>query len=202
MKFLLRDGAEGYKEVEGEPFSKNDPNKQYRPWAVTLEGRVVYSEWKSQPVGLAGVVDLVFSRKLGQAPLKSYDKAASQMRRREFETAMSLDAAAHPECCRTAVNRVSDGLRAYLTERTETLRSLPEENDRKNALVHADEVVRSRCFSDTGSGMLGSSQAGKDLPKGGALYMALQTLNGNDIAKILGIQVTFANKLAEELGYP
>lgn len=191
MPYLLKDGAEGYKEMPGEPFSKE---QQFRPWALTPDGRVVYSEWKPQPGGMQGIMELVLGKMHGKAALRSYDQTTSQMRRREFETAMAKDAAGHPECSMTAVNLVSDGLRAYLKEREGT-------HSRENIAKEADDCVKARCYNDTGSGRLGTTGDAAKLSSGEGLQHALEVLQGNDIAKILGIQVAFANTLSKKLGY-
>jgi hypothetical protein len=119
MRYLLKDSAEGYKEVEGEPFTRD---QQFRPWALTPDGRVVYSEWKAQRGDISGMMDLVLGKMHGKAALRFYDRATSQMRRREFETAMAQDAANHPECCMDAVNSVSEGLRRLMTKQISALR--------------------------------------------------------------------------------
>jgi hypothetical protein len=191
MRYLLKDSAEGYKEVEGEPFTRD---QQFRPWALTPDGRVVYSEWKAQRGDISGMMDLVLGKMHGKAALRFYDRATSQMRRREFETAMAQDAANHPECCMAAVNSVSEGLRKYLAERKLTLNAAQVDDE-------ADKCVKTRCYSNTGSGRLGTESGRDALGEGAALAKALQTLHGNDIAKILGIQVAFANTLSKTLGF-
>lgn len=192
MTYLMKDDAVGYKEVQGQPLDGR--NQPYRPWGLTPDGQVVFSEWKPGRDGLTGMMELVLGKMHGKAALRSYSKAVSQTRRREFETALARDAAAHPECAMPAVNLVSAGLRAYLLERESA-------HPREKVLKDADSCVKARCYNDTGSGRLGTNGDAAGLPGGSALENAMRTLEGNDIAKILGIQVAFANTLSKTLGY-
>jgi hypothetical protein len=192
MKYLLRDDNAGFKQMEGEPL---DSQKQpLRPWSLTPDGRVVYSEWKKQGSGLQGIFELSLGGMQGKTTLKSYDKLASQTRRREFETELARDAAAHPDCYRPAVDLVSQGLTEYVEDRTRNRTD-------KNVIDEAGAVVKARCYNNTGSGRLGTSAAATGITGAEAWQRALDTLRGGDIAKILGIQTALANKLTEKLGF-
>jgi len=188
VKYLLRDDEKGFKEVDGEPLN-------LRPWALTADGRVVWGEWKSNGGGgLTGIMQLAYGGMKTKVGLRTYDKSVSQTRRREFETALARDAAAHPECCIESVNRVSEGLKAYVAERGVARKDV-------DTLAAADDVVKARCYNDTGSGRLGTISQKNALGAGAAWRIALDVLGGTDIAKILGIQVCFANTLSKTLGY-
>ncbi len=65
MTYLMKDANTGYKEVEGQPLdSRNQP---FRPWALTPDGQVVFSEWKGgQRDGLTGVMDLALGKMNGK----------------------------------------------------------------------------------------------------------------------------------------
>src|SRR5580658_3433501 len=99
MKYLFRDGDSGFKAVQGEPGDKDGP---FRPWALTPDGRVVYAEWKQTGSGVQSIFDIAFSGFKQRTALRTYDKAASQTRRREFETELARDAGAHVECVKPA----------------------------------------------------------------------------------------------------
>ena len=192
MKYLLRDDGSGFRQMEGEPLDKQ--GQPLRPWALTPDGRAVYAEWKQQGFGLQGIFELAFGGMQGKTPLRAYDKQASQLRRREFETELAKDAANHSECYRPGIDLVTQGLIAYIEDRKVNRKDV-------NAVDEAGKVVKARCYNDTGSGRLGTASVGASLKNGDALRIALETLNGNDIPKILGIQVALATVLTRTLGF-
>jgi hypothetical protein len=195
MNHLRKNDSDGYKEFPGPPV---DPSGgPLRPWALTPDGRVVYSEWKPQHDGIGGILELTLGKMHGKSLLRTYDKAASQMRRREFETKLAEDAAAHPMCAMPAVNMVTNGLKAYLVDRAREL----DLTGKPSVWEQGGECVKNRCFSNSGSGRLGTKSDANNLSNISALKMALQALEGTDIQKILGIQVAFANTLSKTLGF-
>jgi hypothetical protein len=168
MKYLFRTGSSRYVEREGEPLDSS--RQPFRPWAMTLTGRVVYSEWKTtlDPPNGGG--------------LKSYDKQMSLRRRREFETLLAGDANRHPDCVKPAVDKVTKGAVSFGEQNVEL----------------AGKAIQARCYGDTASGRLGTS---KDVPvkPEDAWDVALVTLRGTDIPKILGIHSCLANFLTRSL---
>jgi hypothetical protein len=187
VKYLFRDDKTGFRQMDGEPLGEK--RMPFRPWALTPDGRVVYAEWKQQGSGLQGIFELALGRHQGGVPLRSYDKQVSQMRRREFETELARDAGSHSGCFRPAVDLVTTNLIAYVDERQPA---------RVNA---AGGVIKTRCYNDTGSGRLGNATTGRSLPATDAWQTARDTLAGNDIPKILGVQVALANTLTKTLGF-
>jgi len=169
MKYLLRDGSASFLEKDGEPIDSS--RLPLRPWAMTLAGRVVYSEWKTtiEPPPRGG-------------KLLAYDKQMSLRRRREFETLLAGDASRHPECVKPAVDKVTQGAVDFATQN----------------LQLAGEAILARCYGDTASGRLGTSV---DKPKKAedAWAAAFQTLRGTDIPKILVIHSCLANFLTRNL---
>jgi hypothetical protein len=162
MKYLFRDSSTDYHEVTGEPL---DSYKQpYRPWAVTSDGRVVYSEWKTTlaPPGGAG--------------LKPYNKAESIFRRREFETLLAHGAGNRPECVKPALDVVSNNLVDYVAK----------------DIDRAGKRIQERCYGNTMSGRLGVKDACPS-STAEAWRIAVQTLRGTDVPKILGIQSCLGN---------
>jgi hypothetical protein len=182
MRYLLRDDASGFREMQGEPLDGG--GGPLRPWAVTADGRVVYAEWKHQGSGTQGMMELAFTRVQTKVAVRTYDKAVSLSRRREFETALALDASAHPGCIKPAIDRVTAGLLGYVGLRNTDA---------------AGEVIKARCYNDTGSGRMGSAAAGSGLSNAEAWKAAVEMLRGNDIPKIIGIQSSIANVLSRKV---
>jgi hypothetical protein len=176
MNYLMRDESTGFKEVKGEPLDRY--KKPLRPFALTSDGRVVYSEWDWK---LRSIDKAVFWG------LKEYDKTVSQTRRREFETALARDANAHPACVKQAVDLVTAGLKTYVG----------------NQIQEAGAAIRERCYNDSGSGRLGTvtkHQKEKIVPAD-AWAEAEKQLNGTDIPKILGIQNCVANFMSKTVKF-
>ncbi len=169
MKYLFRDGSAGFVEKEGEPLDSY--KLPLRPWAMTMAGRVVYSEWKTTLEPPASPFKLV-----------AYNKQMSLRRRREFETLMAGDASRHPECVKPAVDKVTLGALQFAAQDPQL----------------AGEAIQARCYGDTASGRLGTSVQ-KPQNAGDAWHAAFQTLQGNDIPKILGIHSCLANFLTRKL---
>jgi hypothetical protein len=182
MRYLLRDDASGFREMQGEPL--DGQGGPLRPWAVTGDGRVVYAEWKHQGSGTQGMMELAFTRVQTKVAVRTYDKAVSLSRRREFETALALDASSHQGCMRPAIDRVTNGLVSYVGEANTDA---------------AGGVIKRRCYNDTGSGRMGSAATGSGLSNGAAWQAALEVLRGNDIPKIIGIQSSIANVLTRDV---
>ncbi len=192
MKYLFRDGDSGFKEVQGEPVDKAGP---FRPWALTPDGRVVYAEWKQTGSGVQSIFDLAFSGFQQRTTLRSYDKAVSQTRRREFETELVRDAGAHVECVKQALDSVTHGLQMYMMQRAHMVNGGVGE-----VIEKAGNVVKTRCYSNTGSGRLGTEV---QRPTNGldAWEIAIKELRGTDIPKIIGIQTALANVLTRDLKF-
>ena len=148
MKYLFRDGDSGFKEVQGDPGNKDGP---FRPWALTPDGRVVYAEWKQTGSGVQGIFDLAFSGFQQRTALRTYDKAVSQTRRREFETELARDAGAHVECVKPALDSVTQGLQMYMMQYAHTVTG-----GVTVMIEKAGDVIKARCYSNTGSGRLGT----------------------------------------------
>ncbi len=192
MKYLFRDGNSGFKEVQGEPIDKAGP---FRPWALTPDGRVVYAEWKQTGSGVQSIFDLAFSGFQQRTALRTYDKAVSQTRRREFETELARDAGAHIECVKPSLDSVTHGLQMYMMQRAHTVKGGVAE-----VIEKAGNVVKTRCYSNTGSGRLGT-EAQRPAQGPDAWEIAFQTLQGADIPKIIGIQTALANVLTRDLKF-
>jgi hypothetical protein len=192
MKYLFRDGESGFKEVQGEPADKTGP---FRPWALTPDGRVVYAEWKQTGSGVQSIFDLAFSGFQQRTALRTYDKAASQTRRREFETELARDAGAHIECVKPALDSVTQGLQMYMMQRAHTVGGGLDE-----VIDKAGGVVKTRCYSNTGSGRLGT-EAQRPAQNADAWEFAFRVLQGSDIPKIVGIQTALANVLTRDLKF-
>jgi hypothetical protein len=192
MKYLFRDGNSGFKEVQGEPVDKAGP---FRPWALTPDGRVVYAEWKQAGSGVQSIFDLAFSGFQQRTALRTYDKAVSQTRRREFETELAHDASAHIECVKPSLDSVTQGLQMYLMQRAHMVGGGIDE-----VIERAGNVVKTRCYSNTGSGRLGT-ESQRPAKGSDAWEIAFQTLRGADIPKIIGIQTALANVLTRELKF-
>lgn len=109
--------------------------------------------------------------------LRTYDQAASQTRRREFETELAKDAGAHPECVKAAVDRVSAGIRAFVD----------------NNADEAGKAVKARCYNDTGSGRMGTLSEASAISNSVAWARACTVMDGAEIPKILGIHNCMAN---------
>jgi hypothetical protein len=169
MKYLLRNGPASFIEKDGEPMDST--KLPLRPWAMTMPGRVVYSEWKT-----------TIEPPLRDGKLLAYDKQMSLRRRREFETLLAGDANRHTECVKPAVDKVTQGAVAFATQ----------------DLKLAGEAIMARCYGDTASGRLGTS-ADKPKKAEDAWAAASQALKGTDIPKILGIQVCLATFLTRSL---
>jgi hypothetical protein len=192
MKYLFRDGESGFKEVQGEPVDTDGP---FRPWALTPDGRVVYAEWKQTGSGVQTIFDLAFSGFRQRTALRTYDKTVSQTRRREFETELAHDAGAHVECVKPALDSVTQGLQMYMMQRAHTVSGGIDE-----VIEKAGAVVKTRCYSNTGSGRLGIE--GQRPAKGSdAWEIAFRALQGSDIPKIIGIQTALANVLTRDLKF-
>jgi hypothetical protein len=174
MKYLMRDESAGFKEINGEPLDRY--KKPLRPWALNGDGRVVYSEWDWQ---LRSWDKAVF------ITLNEYNKTVSQTRRREFETALARDASAHPECVKKSVDMVSQGLRAYVGTMAD----------------EAGDVIKKRCYNNTGSGRMGTLDQQKTLSAAEAWEAAKNQLNGADIPKIIGIQSSIANVMSRTVPF-
>ncbi len=192
MKYLFRNGDSGFKEVQGEPVDKAGP---FRPWALTPDGRVVYAEWKQTDSGVQSIFDLAFSGFQQRTTLRAYDKAVSQTRRREFETELARDAGAHIECVKPALNSVTHGLQLYMIQRAHTVTGGTGE-----VIEKAGNVVKTRCYSNTGSGRLGT-EAQRPASGSEAWEDAFRQLQGTDIPKIIGIQTALANVLTRDLKF-
>lgn len=188
MKYLKRDDSAGVVSVEGEPV--DGQRQPLRPWALTASGDVVYADWRQK--GLDSQSTVVNSALLDRwRLLVAYDQQMSQRRRRIFETALAQDAAAHPECCRDAVNQVSLKLIEFVEKHLK---------ETHGAKAHVGQVIRQRCYSDTGSGRLGTADDGDKLSDEAAWQQALDTLKqGASIAKTLGIHNALANVLTRHL---
>jgi hypothetical protein len=190
MKYLFRDGESGFKEVQGEPGDKDGP---FRPWALTPDGRVVYAEWKQTGSGVQSIFDLAFSGFKQQTALRTYDKAASQTRRREFETKLAGDAGSHVECVKPALDSVTQGLQMYMMQYAHNVTG-----GVTGMIEKAGNVVKARCYSNTGSGRLGTE--GQRPGSGAEAWEgAFKTLQGSDIPKIIGIQTALANVLTRDV---
>jgi len=176
MKFLLRDGNAGYRAVDGEPL---DAQRQpLRPWMLTTGGDVVYAEWRDRVPAAPS------------AQLKPYDKSVSQSRRRQFDTLLARDAEAYPEYSRGAVSLVSQNLIRFVGERMDPLHAL---------MRPLGKVIRDRCFSNTGSGRLGTARDGEITDDEEIWDDVRLVLNsGSDIPKILNIQNALANVLTRD----
>lgn len=173
MKFLLREGNAGYRTVDGEPLdAKRQP---FRPWMLTTGGDVVYAEWKDRVPAAPNSL------------LKPYDKLVSQSRRRQFDTLLARDAQAYPEYSREAVSMVSQNLIRFVEDRMDPLHAL---------MRPLGKVIRDRCFSNTGSGRLGTTRDGQISDDEEVWEDVLLVLNSaNDIPKILNIQNALTNVL-------
>jgi hypothetical protein len=192
MKYLFRDGNSGFKEVQGEPVDKAGP---FRPWALTPDDRVVYAEWKQTGSGVQSIFDLAFSGFQQRTSLRTYDKAASQTRRREFETALARDAGAHIECVKPALDSVTHGLQMYMMQRAQEVGGGINE-----VIEKAGNVVKTRCYSNTGSGRMGT-EAERPAKGSDAWDLAFRVLQGADIPKIIGVQTALANVLTRDLKF-
>jgi hypothetical protein len=154
---------------------------------------VVYADWKKQGFGLEGVLQRASVGFQTGTKLMAYDKLVSQSRRRQFESALARDAANHPECSQRAVSLVSSNLIDFVDARSKTI----VDGGKK-----LGDVIKARCFSDTGSGRLGTAADGARLDDATAWQRALETLrSGSDIAKVLGIQNALANVLTRSFGF-
>ena len=169
MTYLLRDDKTGFRDVAGAPV--NQSREPLRPQALTPAGAVVYAKWKQQGFGLEGIYQLAIGGMQRRTALKAYNKSVSQIRRREFETELARDAGTHTGCVKTAVDRVTSGIKGFIGQRTDS----------------AGGAVKARCYNDTGSGRLGTSTDDTPLSDSDAWTIACQTLDGKDIPKILGI---------------
>jgi len=189
VKYLVRDQQSGFRQADGEPL--DGQGRALRPWALTANGDVVYADWKQQGSGLQGVFDRALGGMQRRTALHVYDKAMSQQRRRLFETELARDAGNHPECYRDAVNLVSQNLIDYVEQ---------HEHAGSKGYAEAGQVIKQRCFNDTGSGRLGTADRGQAIAPENAWQEALQTLrNRDDIPKVIGIQVALANVLTRKL---
>ncbi|HET6216789.1 MAG TPA: hypothetical protein VFE27_07185 [Acidobacteriaceae bacterium] len=190
MKYLFRGGDSGFKEVQGEPVDAAGP---FRPWALTPDGRVVYAEWNQTGSGVQGIFDLAFSGFQQRTALRTYDKAVSQTRRREFETVLARDAGSHVECVKPALDSVTQGLQMYMMQYAHTVNG-----GVKEMVGKAGDVVKARCYSNTGSGRLGT-EGQRPTNGSDAWEIAFQALQGTDIPKIIGIQTALANVLTRDV---
>jgi len=169
VKYLFRDNSTTYHEVIGEPL---DSHKQpYRPWGLTSDHRVVYSEWRT-----------TLDPPSPTSRLSPYNKEMSLRRRRSFETHLAHRAGRRPECVKPAVDKVTQGLLDYVGQNTDA----------------AGGKIAQRCYGDTISGRLGVAS---DRPKtpGDAWMIAFRTLRGADIPKIIGIQSCLGNSYTRDI---
>lgn len=188
MRYRLRDDSCGFRIEEGEPVDLR--RQPLRPWAITTEGDVVYADWKQQGFGLEGILQLAHAGMQKRTRLMAYDKIVSQQRRRLFDSALAQDAAAHPECSAVAVQLVSNNLIAFVEAGLRTVADGPNK---------LGGVIKQRCFSNTGSGRLGTVEDGANCSDDTAWQRALEELrSGRDVAKVLGIQSALANVLTKK----
>lgn len=82
--------------------------ESYVPWATTLDDRVVYAR-VGEHAGFRGGS--------GQHRLQPYDTNTSQRRRRLAESQLGMLALEWPRFTQAAVQKVSDGVRHYLTQK-------------------------------------------------------------------------------------
>lgn len=183
MEFLVRSFSDhrGYSVHRGK--LDRTRQKSYVPWAVTMQGKVVYAEFgahRERPKGL----------------LRPYDGTVSKQRRTACESALGMLALRNPQFASGAVKAVSKGLVEYITARQ-------RENPEKTIdVVHA---LSKYFYSDTSFARLGGrNQAPGNgiVAKRRFFQFLLAQLQDAPLPVILNIQDQMGRVGSRELGGP
>lgn len=171
-KFLIRDDSKikGWREVDG-PLPRTR-QLSYVPWAVTLQGRVVYA-----PTGQ-------HRDRARRGGMRKYDTAVSQERRRKTQTELGSIVLRNPALTRSAVTKVSTGVKRFLTRKLFTDPKIKERYAAKvGKYMYGTKYYSFGRFSDTLPTGTTSEVAHK------MWIQALDTLDaGTSFASVMSIQ--------------
>jgi hypothetical protein len=158
--------SSGYQEAQGAV-----PDRSMVPWAVTRDGRVV---WSAKVKGLGAPA--------ARTGLIAYSPQVQRERRALAETALACIILANPQYCGAVLNTVSQAMYRYWIERKKQLDILIAEWGMREQRKYA--------FGDTSFGRLGKSN---EIPSqmGMEIQTQIAALFGNYIPRILNVHDNF-----------